>query len=119
MRKAQQPVPAKTQLPVRSRNPIALQPKPRRLTSSILMPPARKSSQRFPESAMRTAINDLLAVRIADSGKRCELFLAGGINIDEVSLLGFGCSAIGFRLLTGSCVFAGTGCCALRIAHIG
>ena len=45
---------------------------------------------------VRTAINDLLAVSVADSGKRGELFLAGGIDIDQVSFLGLGCSGIRF-----------------------
>src|SRR6185312_6159599 len=49
-----------------------------------------------------TAINDLLAVSVANSGKRCKLFLAGGIDIDQVGFLSFGCSFFG-----SSCVFAG------------
>src|SRR3954447_14699568 len=34
------------------------------------------------------AINDLLAVRIADSGKRSEIFLAGSVDVNQVSFLG-------------------------------
>src|ERR1051325_8963204 len=48
-----------------------------------------------------TAIDYLLAVSIANSGKGGEVFLAGGIDIDQISFLGFGCC-----FFCSSCVFA-------------
>ena len=51
---------------------------------------------------VRTAINDLLAVGIADSRKRGELFLAGGINVDQVSFLGLAGYFVDFLVAVAS-----------------
>ena len=44
---------------------------------------------------VRAAINDLLAVCVANAGKRGEFFFAGGIDVNQVSFLGFLCAGIG------------------------
>ena len=60
---------------------------------------------------VRTAIDDLLAVSVADPGKGRQVLLAGGVDIDQIRLLGLLVRGIRSRgRLLGFCVRAAAGC---------
>src|SRR6476620_12045855 len=64
-----------------------------------------------------TAINDFLAIGVADPSECREFILGGSIDVDQVSLLGFLFRAR--ACLLGGSIFAAAGCCALRVTHVG